>query len=74
MRDCLKALGWIYDHTESSHESWVHEQTRQVAIIDTKWDPVGGNMVCHFVRQELHLTREAFYGATKSSRKKIGLR
>jgi len=74
MRECLIGLGWLYDHSESSHETWVHVKTRQIAVLDTNWDPVSGPMVCHFVRQELKLTRDTFYGASKSTRRKIGRR
>jgi predicted RNA binding protein YcfA (HicA-like mRNA interferase family) len=74
IRDCLKALGWVFDRRESSHEVWVHETTRQIAVVDVKWNPISSSLHTHLVTAELKLKRLVFYGATKRSARKIGIR
>lgn len=71
---CLKALGFVRDRDESSHQIWVHEETRQIVPVDTKWKPVSSSLLKHIVTEQLRMKREEFYGATKSTAKKIGLR
>jgi predicted RNA binding protein YcfA (HicA-like mRNA interferase family) len=72
--DCLTELGWVHDRDNATHQVWVHETTHKIAVVDVKWQPVSGPMLKHLITEELHLTREQFYGATKTTRKKIGLR
>jgi predicted RNA binding protein YcfA (HicA-like mRNA interferase family) len=72
--ECLSALGWVHDHDESTHQIWVHEKTRQVVPIDVKWNPVSSPMLKHIVTEQVRTSREKFYGATKATAKKIGLR
>jgi len=71
---CLNALGYVRDHDESTHQIWVHSQTHRIVPIDTKWSPIGGHLLQHIVKEQLGISREAFYGATKATRRKIGLR
>jgi hypothetical protein len=70
----MVALGWRHDHDESTHQIWVHEATRQVVPIDVKWDPVDDYLLKHIVTEQMKTTRERFYGATKATARKIGLR
>ncbi len=72
--DCLKALGWVHDHDESTHQIWVNVKTHQIVPIDTKWSPVAGPMLKHIVTEQVRVPRETFYGATHATAKKIGLR
>lgn len=74
MGACLKGLGFVRDHDESTHQIWIHEESRQIVVVDTKWKPVSSGMLKHIVTEQLRMKREAFYGATKSTAKKIGIR
>lgn len=71
---CLRALGWVHDHDEASHQIWVNESTHQIVPIDVKWDPVSSPMLKHVVTEQVRVSRETFYGATKATAKKVGLR
>lgn len=71
---CLKKLGFHRDHDQSSHQIWVNDATHQVVPIDTKWKPCSSAMLKHVVEQQLRMTRERFYGATKTTAKKIGVK
>jgi predicted RNA binding protein YcfA (HicA-like mRNA interferase family) len=72
--DCLTALGFVHDRDESSHQIWVNPKTHQIVPVDAKWQPVGSRLLQHLVKEELKLSRETFYGATKATARKIGLR
>jgi predicted RNA binding protein YcfA (HicA-like mRNA interferase family) len=71
---CLAALGYVHDHDESSHQIWVNETTHQIVPIDTKWSPVGSALLQHIVKEQIKVSRETFYGATKATARKIGKR
>jgi hypothetical protein len=49
-------------------------KTHQIVPVDAKWQPVGSRLLQHLVKEELKLSRETFYGATKATARKIGLR
>ena len=68
---CLEALGFIYDRTESSHRVYVHLVRRRTVTIDTNWDPCSGPMVCHVVKDQVGVSRETFYRATRATERKI---
>lgn len=72
--DCMVALGWTHDHDESTHQIWVNQATRQVVPVDVKWNPVSSPLLKHIVTEQMGMTREQFYGATKATRRKVGLR
>lgn len=74
IRSCVKALGFVHDHTTGTHEVWVDPVNHQMVEFDSKWNPVSSPMLQHFVTQQLRRTREEFYGATKATARKIGLR
>ena len=71
MVDCLKALGFTYDRTESSHQVWVHIGRQLTVPIDTNWNPASGPMVRHVVVDQARVSREQFYRSTKATSKKI---
>lgn len=69
--DCLVALGWVYDRTESSHVVYVHPPTGRAVPVDTNWNPAGSPLMSHFVKYEVAVKRETFYRATKATARKI---
>lgn len=68
---CLKALGFEHDRDESSHQIWVHPKRQLSVPVDKHWNPCSRPMLKHLVTVQARVTREAFYGATKATRKKI---
>jgi predicted RNA binding protein YcfA (HicA-like mRNA interferase family) len=68
---CLEALGFVYDRTESSHRVYVHPTRRLTVPVDTNWNPCSGPTVKHVVILQARLSRDAFYGSTKATRRKI---
>jgi predicted RNA binding protein YcfA (HicA-like mRNA interferase family) len=69
--DCLKALGFVHDRTESSHQIWIHPDRRMIVPVDTNWAPCSGPMVKHLVTAQAQVTREEFYRSTKATSKKL---
>jgi predicted RNA binding protein YcfA (HicA-like mRNA interferase family) len=68
----LKALGFELDRTAGSHENYVaftKEKNRVVTVATNKSD-FPGHHVKTFIRQS-GFSREDFYGAIKSTAKKI---
>jgi predicted RNA binding protein YcfA (HicA-like mRNA interferase family) len=74
LAECLTAHGFELDRTKGSHLIYVHPKYRLVVPIDTHWDPAAGPTVKHVVEDQARLSRDAFYGATKATAKKIGKR
>ena len=68
---CLEALGFVYDRTQSSHVVYVHHGRRRTVPVDTNWDPCSGPTLSRLVKDQAGVSREAFYGSTKATRKKI---
>ena len=71
IEDCLRALGCELDRREASHQVWVDPTRRRVGVDDVKWNPVSGPTLKHLFEEQLGLTREQFYRATKRTGKKI---
>jgi hypothetical protein len=72
MADCFEALGWWLDRS-TDHTVYV-DGKGHIAPLDKKWQPASGPTIKHVVVEQARLTRDEFYGATKATAKKVGLR
>jgi predicted RNA binding protein YcfA (HicA-like mRNA interferase family) len=77
IRSILEGLGFKEVRSDSSHEHWEHEKTnrhpRSIVTVDTNYAQFDVSRIKNMIRQSQH-TREEFYGATRRTANKAGLR
>jgi predicted RNA binding protein YcfA (HicA-like mRNA interferase family) len=67
----LKGLGFVFHRQgKGSHEIWIHMKTRRSVTVDAHYPQIDVSLMKVMVR-ESGVTRETFYGATKTTAKKI---
>lgn len=73
----LKNLGFEWDRTEGSHSQWkrLARDGRPAAVItvDEHYKEIGDKLLKNIIQQST-FTREQFYGASKWTAKKIGIK
>jgi hypothetical protein len=77
IRSILECLGFKVARSESSHEHWEHAKTdayhRSIVTVDTNYAQFDVSRIKNMIRQS-NRTREEFYGATRRTANKAGLR
>lgn len=71
----LMALGFVYSHSEGGHDFYKanHSGQNWKVTVDPKQSPFNDFLLKSMIRQA-GFPRRAFYGATKKTAKKIGIR
>lgn len=69
---CLKALGFIYTKSHGDHD--YHEKGNRIVQVDMGEKEGFGTHGMQIIIHNSKYSREVFYGATKKTAKKIGMR
>lgn len=76
VRAILTACDFTLRETEGSHEQWEHDDFKgqaRLVTVDGSHDVFSQNLM-HSMLSQSGMTRDEFYGQTRSTAKKIGLR